>query len=82
MEIKHVKNIVVYSTPTCHFCEEAKKLITEKGYTFTNYDVSTDREKLDELVAISGRRSVPVIVVDKIVMVGFDKDMLEKALDA
>ena len=54
----------------------AKEFLTEKGIPFTNYDVSTDLEKRNEMVEMTGQMGVPVIVIGDDVMVGFDKNKL------
>ena len=56
----------------------AKEFLSQKGYTFTEYDVTRDRAALDEMVKISGGRSVPVIAACNEVMVGFDRTRLEQ----
>jgi glutaredoxin 3 len=56
----------------------AKEFLSQKGYTFTEYDVTRDRAALDEMVKISGSRSVPVIAACNEVMVGFDRTRLEQ----
>ena len=58
----------------------AKEFLSQKGYPFTEYDVTKDRAALDEMVKISGARSVPVITACNEVMVGFDKTRLEQML--
>ncbi len=58
----------------------AKEFLSQKGYKFTEYDVTKDREALDEMVRISGARSVPVIAACNEVMVGFDRNRLEQML--
>jgi len=57
-----------------------KEFLSQKGYKFTEYDVTKDRAALDEMVKISGARSVPVIAACNEVMVGFDKTRLEQML--
>jgi glutaredoxin len=57
-----------------------KEFLSQKGYKFTEYDVSKDRAALDEMVKISGARSVPVISACNEVMVGFDRTRLEQML--
>ncbi len=74
------EEIKIYSTPTCPYCRMAKEFLTQKGYAFTDYDVTKDRAALDEMVKISGGRSVPVIVACNEVMIGFDKTRLEQML--
>jgi len=58
----------------------AKEFLSQKGYPFTEYDVTKDRAALDEMVKISGARSVPVITACNEVMVGFEKTRLEQML--
>ena len=58
----------------------AKEFLSQKGYEFTDYDVTKDRAALDEMVKISGARSVPVIAACNEVMVGFDRTRLEQML--
>jgi glutaredoxin len=57
-----------------------KEFLSQKGYKFTEYDVTKDRAALDEMVKISGARSVPVIAACNEVMVGFDRKRLEQML--
>ena len=58
----------------------AKEFLSQKGDEFTEYDVTKDRAALDEMVKISGARSVPVISACQEVMVGFDRTRLEQML--
>jgi len=59
----------------------AKEFLSQKGFKFTEYDVTKDRVALDEMVRISGARSVPVIAACNEVMVGFDRSRLEEMLN-
>jgi glutaredoxin 3 len=58
----------------------AKEFLSQKGYKFIEYDVTKDRAALDEMVKISGARSIPVIAACNDVMVGFDRTRLEQML--
>jgi len=58
----------------------AKEYLSQKGYSFTDFDVTKDREALNEMVKLSGARSVPVIAACNEVMVGFDRTRLEQML--
>ena len=75
-------NVVVYTTPTCGYCHQAKRFFTEHGVKFAEYDVSRDGVAADEMLRLSGQMGVPVIVVDKVVVVGFNKPRLEQLLTA
>lgn len=74
------KQITIYSTPTCHFCQAAKEFFTEKGLVFTNYDVAADAEKREEMIKLTGQLGVPVIKVGEDIMVGFDRSRLSEKL--
>ena len=73
-------NIKVYSTKTCPWCLLAKNYFTSKNIAFEDINVGEDQEKAQEMVKISGQMGVPVIKIDDEVIVGFDKDKIEKIL--
>lgn len=76
-----MKKVEIYSTATCHFCHLAKEFFTENKIAFTDYNVGTDLDKRKEMVDKSGQLGVPVIVVDeKEVIVGFDREKLSQLL--
>ena len=52
----------------------------EKGAEFKDVDVGADQEAANEMVEKSGQMGVPVIDVDGKIIIGFDKEELEKAL--
>ena len=69
-----MKPVTIYTTPTCHFCKLAKEFFAEKNVQYTAYDVSTDAEKRDEMINMTGQLGVPVIVIGEDIMVGFDRE--------
>ena len=74
------KNVTIYSTPTCHFCQMTKDFLTEKGIGYTEYNVAADLEKRQEMIQKSGQMGVPVIYVGDQLIVGFDKERLTSTL--
>jgi len=57
--------VIMYTTMLCPYCHRAKALLKKKGATFTEIDVSTDPDKRDEMVSLSGgRRTVPQVFID------------------
>ena len=75
-----MKNVTIYSTPSCHFCHLAKEFFKEKNITYTEYDVLSDLEKRQEMVDNSGQLGVPVILIDGKVTVGFDQAEISSLL--
>ena len=74
------KNVIVYSTPTWPYCHRAKEYLSQKGISFTDYDVAQDRDKAKEMIQKSGQMGVPVIVVEDDVIIGFNKPRLDELL--
>lgn len=70
----------IYSTPSCGYCTVAKRYLREKGISFSDYDVSRDPGKADEMIRKSGQRGVPVLDINGKVIVGFDKTAIDSAL--
>lgn len=68
-----MKEVTIYSTPTCHFCQLAKEFFKEHGIKYTEHDVLGDLERRQEMVDKSGQLGVPVITVGNHVVVGFDQ---------
>lgn len=54
-------SVVIYSTPWCPYCVRAKRLLNDKGASFTDIDVSADPALRQEMTRLSGRTSVPQI---------------------
>lgn len=73
-------SIVIYSTPTCHFCHQAKEYFTSKGWEFTDVNVAGDIDKQKELVAKSGQFGVPVIIIKDKIIVGFDRAKIDQLM--
>ncbi|MEX0918793.1 MAG: glutaredoxin family protein [Candidatus Paceibacterota bacterium] len=76
-----MKNVTIYSTPTCHFCHAAKEFFKENNIEFTDYDVSADTEKRSELIQKSGQMGVPVIFIDDEMIIGFDEPKIKSLLE-
>ena len=72
--------VTIYSTPTCHFCHEAKDFFTANKVEFSDYNVGTDLEKRKEMISKSGQMGVPVIYVGDELIVGFDQPRLKELL--
>jgi len=73
-------NVVVYTTPTCPYCNQAKAFLRQQGVPFVEKNVAADRQAAMEMVRISGQQGVPVIVIDGQPVVGFDLPRLRQLL--
>lgn len=64
--------VTMYTKDGCPFCKAAKDSFEKRGVAFTEINVSSNPEKIHELVRIAGVQKVPVIVDDGKVTVGFN----------
>lgn len=75
-----MKNVTIYTTPTCHFCHAAKDFFKENNITFTEHDVAADVEKRTEMIEMTGQMGVPVIKIDDDIVIGFAEDHIKELL--
>lgn len=75
-----MKEVTIYSTPTCHFCHMAKDFFAEKGVAFTDFNVASDAEKRKEMLDLTGQMGVPVIKIGDDIMVGFNRGLVSNLL--
>ena len=56
--------VEIYTTPYCPYCHDAKALLKKKNVTFTEIDVSRDRELRSKMMTrANGRTTVPQIFI-------------------
>ena len=72
--------VILYGTPNCMWCVKAKEYLKEKGIPFEYIDVSQDQEAAQEMVKKSKQMGVPVIEIDGEIIVGFEKEKINKKL--
>jgi glutaredoxin 3 len=65
--------IEIYTTRLCGYCQSAKALLTRKGVTFSEIDVTGDRAARDRMVErANGRMTVPQIFIGTTHVGGYD----------
>ena len=69
--------VILYSTPTCATCQALKKVLDDNKIEYKDIDVSKSDRELSKMVRISNQLSIPVIQIDKNVVVGFNKEVLD-----
>lgn len=53
----------MYVTGWCSYCQRARGLMTKKGLKFNEINVDEDEKAREEMIARSGRRTVPQIFI-------------------
>jgi glutaredoxin len=61
------------------FCDQAKEYLSQKAIKFQERDIAQDPSALNELKKL-GYMTTPVIVIEGSVIVGFDADKIDQAL--
>lgn len=60
-----MKNITIYSRPTCGPCNQLKQLLKHKGFTYEVKDVDASADNAAEAFGYSGASIVPVTVLTR-----------------
>lgn len=76
-----MKQITIYSTPVCHYCNLAKDFFKAQNLAYTEYNVAQDLEKRKEMIEMTGQLGVPVIVIGDQIAVGFSEEHVRHMLD-
>ncbi|HHF7344772.1 TPA: glutaredoxin 3 [Legionella feeleii] len=56
--------VIMYSTAYCPYCMRARQLLESKGVSYTDIRIDDEPAKRDEMIAKSGRRTVPQIFIN------------------
>ncbi len=74
------KSVVVYSTPTCSWCNTLKGYLNKHHIRYRDVDVSRDQHAAEALVRRSGQQGVPQTEIEGRFVVGFDKQKINTLL--
>jgi len=69
-----MQTVEIYTSPLCGYCHAAKRLLTQKGVTFTEVDVLSNPDRKPEMIQrANGGRTVPQIFVGETHVGGCDE---------
>jgi|TARA_B100000809_G_C14777416_1_gene401709 glutaredoxin-like YruB-family protein len=66
-------NIKIYSTSWCGPCNNAKRLLDERGLSYEEIDIEQNSMSRESLFELTGGRTVPQIVIDEKPVGGYDE---------
>jgi glutaredoxin 3 len=67
-------SITMYSSQGCGYCSSAEYLLKKMGVTtLTKIQVDTEPGQLEQMMARTGRRTVPQIFIGPLFVGGFDE---------
>lgn len=71
-----MKNVEIYTRPTCGFCHMAKRLLSAKGVSFSEVNITAQPEKRAEMIQrAKGGSTVPQIFIGDTHVGGCDELM-------
>ena len=69
-----MKKITVYTGPICNYCDATKRLLKRNSLEFTEIDISSGSEVLEEMISKSnGQRTIPQIFFDNLHIGGYNE---------
>ena len=69
-----MKNITVYSGPSCGFCDAAKRLLGRNKLEYKEIDISTDPNLMGEMIKkAGGKRTIPQIFFEEYHVGGYQE---------
>ncbi|PWH13292.1 MAG: NrdH-redoxin [Anaerolineae bacterium] len=80
VQAKPQPRVIIFTTPTCSFCNAAKRYFRERGIKFRDVDVSRDPAAARDMIRRSGQSGVPVIDIGGKIVVGFDRAKIDQYL--
>lgn len=78
---KKQPRVIMFSTPTCTYCRQAKQYFRQNNVRFRDVDISKDPAAARDVVRRSGQMGVPVIDIGGKIIVGFDRPKINQLLD-
>ncbi len=70
----------MFVTDSCPWCHRAKEYLEAKKVKFEELNVVKDKKAANEMIELSGQLGVPVIDIGGDIIVGFDKEAIDKSL--
>jgi len=59
-----MKTVELYTSPLCGFCHSAKRLLSQKGVSFSEINILAQPDRKDEMIKrANGGRTVPQIFI-------------------
>ena len=76
-----MKNVTIFTTPTCGYCHAAKDFFAEHKVPYQEKNVAQDEAARNEMLEKTGQMGVPVIQVGEDIIIGFDQARLQQLLE-
>jgi len=72
----------LYSVPECDSCDGVREYLRDRNSSITEKNVFDNIDLQEEMKEVSGKQSVPVVVIGDKVLIGYNRTELKAALAA
>ena len=72
--------VTIYSTPTCVYCNMTKEFFKKNSVVYEDHNVAEDDDAREEMINKSQQLGVPVIDINRKIIIGYDEAALSKLL--
>ncbi len=72
--------VKLYSTNACPWCKKAEQFLKENNINYQHFNVAEDKDARDEMIKSSGQMGVPVIDIDRQIIIGYNETQLREKL--
>ncbi|MEA3356756.1 MAG: glutaredoxin domain-containing protein [Candidatus Bipolaricaulota bacterium] len=73
--------VIVYTSPTCGWCQALKDYLHSREIDFDEVDVAVDPSLAQEMIEKSGQMGTPVVDIDGEIVIGFNKPEIDQLLE-
>jgi glutaredoxin 3 len=74
------KRVILFSSSSCPWCSRAKNYLLQKGIRVKEIKVDKDPDAARDVVRMTGQMSVPVLLIGRVKITGFDKAKIDRVL--
>lgn len=79
-QTKHYPRVVLFSSSSCPWCARARNYLRQNGVRVKEIKVDKDLDAAKDVVRMTGQMGVPVLLIGRARVVGFDRGRIDRLL--
>ena len=80
MGVKNYPKVILFSSGSCPWCSRAKNYLRQNGVGVKEIRVDKDPDAAKDVVRMTGQMGIPVLLIGRAKVVGFDKPKIDRLL--
>jgi len=77
---KRYPRVILFSSSSCPWCSRAKNYLRQRGIKVKEIKVDKDPDAAKDVVRMTGQMGVPVLLIGRAKVVGFNKERIDRLL--